>query len=660
MLKFLIPLLLSIALAFAAKPMEPLTSYNVILVHGAADNQKNGFECKDAEKEPYKMLNDHLKPPNYAAPWQIGHATGLIGSYNNTDKLTNWLDTKIFENKIEYDAAGKKMAADSSSIYIQRSFSKPAGSPKDNGHEVGDTQWQCGERRSLIEEAQEIKAKGRSNLISLRGKVEERDKLPPTRNILIAHSMGGVASREYVQGENYNEDVDKVITLDSPHEGTQALSLLINKHDYVSNLLSSGTQCLATAGILAAFGDDVFINYYSILLWTIGLSFGLSETLDFSYLRSAFPYTSDDPLAYYIDPDNYIFSKKNGENVKDLKGRTYRDDKQTPMFRLLYATQSLTFTNPKNSFAEMLAGSIIPDALFVSAQNFYSQIKNDNPTKLKINSAFASMYMGTLGLGLADNGSSLIPSWSGSAQNTSFLNDANVDVKKVPYKAAFNSENISGLASIVETAASAMVVTAAALSWSPQLKISAKIAIVTATSLIALPMAYATVKPFIDDFEPSHGAPVTSTFQSKQFANANTYYKISGEAESYTPYQMEEFLYEKPFANIHVKSSLDSNWQDHKNDTLGLYTGDSLKPVYIADRLSKPVSDWEQMGAKKEWWDTTARGVNNEKIPIRHADRYPMPAFTVDDFIQKYEFEIDDLMPHRLRQIRLNFNEEIS
>ena len=28
----------------------------------------------------------------------------------------------------------------------------------------------------------------------------------------------------------------------------------------------------------------------------------------------------------------------------------------------------------------------------------------------------------------------------------------------------------------------------------------------------------------------------------------------------------------------------------------------------------------------------------------------------VKDFIERYEFEVDDLMPHRLRQIRINFN----
>lgn len=60
-----------------------------------------------------------------------------------------------------------------------------------------------GKRRALFEESQEVKAS----------------------HILIGHSMGGVVSREYVQGDFYNGDVDKIITLDSPHEGTGALNM---------------------------------------------------------------------------------------------------------------------------------------------------------------------------------------------------------------------------------------------------------------------------------------------------------------------------------------------------------------------------------------------------------------------------------------------------
>ena len=47
----------------------------------------------------------------------------------------------------------------------------------------------------------------------------------PSRYTLIGHSMGGIASREWIQNSNYYYgDVDKVITLDSPHEGIAALS----------------------------------------------------------------------------------------------------------------------------------------------------------------------------------------------------------------------------------------------------------------------------------------------------------------------------------------------------------------------------------------------------------------------------------------------------
>jgi len=563
-----------------------------------------------------------------------------------------------------------------SSIYLQRPFLNPAESPRYNARELGDRTWTsdagCPNRRSLIEEAQEVRAKGRENLVDLRKSVENRNNLPPSRNILIAHSMGGVASREYVQSDSvYNEDVDKVITLDSPHEGTQALSLLISKHDdWAVNIATSATQFLAVGGLLAAVGDDLFTNYYSLLLWTIGLSYGLSEGLDLAFLRSAFPYDKDDPLAYYIDPDRWEFHfgrlgdrKKGVKNIKDLKAKNVDPNKQIPMFRLLYSTNSLTFTDPENSFAEELFSGVIPDALYVSTRNFYSHIKKDNPTNLKINSAFASMYLGVFfGLGLEESGSSLVPSQSGSAKNTSFLNDANVDVKRVPYNGAFTSGDVPAFASLVETAAIVATTTAAVLSWSPTLALSAKICTITAAALAASGFAAASVIPFIDDFEPSHKAPATSKYQSGWKGTPNTYYKISGGNTTVKPYQMEEFLYEKPFANLRVKSSYDPSWKDTLSDTLGLYIGDSLKPLHISNNLSKytplkfkSTSDWETMGVKKERWEITT-GVGNEKIPIRHADRYPMPSIMVKDFIRKYEFEIDDLMPQRLRQIRLNFN----
>ena len=92
----------------------------------------------------------------------------------------------------------------------------------------------------MIEEAQEVKAKytyfdnSQNKEITLNGQValDSIRKNPDlyrqlaSRYILIGHSMGGVVSREWIQNSNYyHGEVDKVITLDSPHEGTGALNM---------------------------------------------------------------------------------------------------------------------------------------------------------------------------------------------------------------------------------------------------------------------------------------------------------------------------------------------------------------------------------------------------------------------------------------------------
>jgi triacylglycerol esterase/lipase EstA (alpha/beta hydrolase family) len=91
----------------------------------------------------------------------------------------------------------------------------------------------------LVEEAQEVKASlkvskngkdslyvGQVALDTIRRNPDLYRQLA-SRYILIGHSMGGVVAREYVQGNFYNGDVDKIITLDSPHEGTSALNMQV-------------------------------------------------------------------------------------------------------------------------------------------------------------------------------------------------------------------------------------------------------------------------------------------------------------------------------------------------------------------------------------------------------------------------------------------------
>ena len=223
------------------KPMESIESYNVLMIHGAY-GQEEGF-VEDAEIESDNGAINY-KPSAYDASGYLGDAS--LGGYGNEKRITKWLSDCVFEEP----SGGENRNPHKSYIYIWRSFANPANSSHNNAYELGDRRWSLQgtnykKRRALTEEAQEVKARiysqreiGDSVVVdSTVGQValeiirKDSDlyRQLASRYILIGHSMGGVVSREYVQSDFYNDDVDKVITLDSPHEGTGALNMLIKK-----------------------------------------------------------------------------------------------------------------------------------------------------------------------------------------------------------------------------------------------------------------------------------------------------------------------------------------------------------------------------------------------------------------------------------------------
>ena len=210
------------------KPMESIENYNVLLLHGAyghtdADGVLQGFE-----------ENSTLQSAYFASEY-LGKAN--IGKYDSKKRLGYFISKEIFE---EPDS---KQNVHDSYIYHWRSFSEPPNSSIANAIELGDRTWnkanggvsKFGGRRALVEEAQEVKSRifvdnnelqGQRALQIIRQNPDHYRQLA-SRYILIGHSMGGVVSREYVQGNFYNGDGDKIITLDSPHEGTGALNMQV-------------------------------------------------------------------------------------------------------------------------------------------------------------------------------------------------------------------------------------------------------------------------------------------------------------------------------------------------------------------------------------------------------------------------------------------------
>ena len=209
---------------YASWPMESVARYNIVLVHGAADRWQ-GLDCENGDggkryTEAYSnkqgVVTDsstchqdsiEVPVPNvsnpdstrdsvftkcdiaYYNPERIGGVMMPNGDIGGTATgMVNDLFPFLNEDLLESPYAA----------YLQRPFVHPAGSPADNAEEIGKSNWMgsglCYARRSLIEEAQEFKAKGSLRLDTLRNNSATAEyRTIASRNILVGHSMGGVA-----------------------------------------------------------------------------------------------------------------------------------------------------------------------------------------------------------------------------------------------------------------------------------------------------------------------------------------------------------------------------------------------------------------------------------------------------------------------------------
>ncbi len=138
------------------KPMESLTNYNVLLLHGAYGHYK------DKDKKVLQGFAENEKLVSaYDAEYYLGNAN--IGRYtekpDDKKRLNRWLSKEIFE---EPEWLEEKLGTHNSYIYHWRSFSDPPNSSITNAIELGDRTWnkdgKFGKRRALVEEAQEVKA----------------------------------------------------------------------------------------------------------------------------------------------------------------------------------------------------------------------------------------------------------------------------------------------------------------------------------------------------------------------------------------------------------------------------------------------------------------------------------------------------------------------
>ncbi len=736
---------------WAALPMENIGRYNVVLVHGAADRW-GGMDCENGEratgtyyKEAYENRQgvvtdqsschlDSSEVPDidypgvmrdsvftrcdtaYYVPSRIGgikHGKNISSAVGMVKEVEQLLRESIFDTP--------------EATFLQRPFVHPAGSPADNGNEIGQSNWKgenkCLARRSLIEEAQEFKAQGQDSLRKYRESANDEYRKIPSRNILIAHSMGGVASREYVQGDNYKHDVDKLITLDSPHSGTYSLDGLL-QIQLLQGFLEHSFKALSQKAVLTTgFGlatlllnlgplvDNVVLNslvagFVQGDLMNLLIDYGLDFAL---WLRGGFDYYSDDALVGYIQPGSAALNK--------LNNRSWPND--GTMLRILYSEGGVTFGS-QEEYGQGVISAFVPDGIYAMVKNIIAQISHnefDNPAYY--NNILGSTYLGYLGgLSLTDQGSLLIPHWSGSAQNISSLKNNDVDIIRVPYAAnEYASEFYGGETafSICATAASALLLLSYIdMYWGaagPATRAAVALAASVGISSFMLPSTVAVAQDMITN----HQNPALKDWQRKQY-KGKVYSGVDGKSENYEVLLMEDFLYEKPFVNLALTLSdsalraVDAGCYYEADDAnkqqlceVGLYGSrdsivvDSVKKDTthyhnaVAERLDsignvvydsvyygtfeqrkysefrksplkfKSELDWYKVGVKVDRWERVDGLKPNgdpapKGVPIRHVERYNVPDIVATGFIEKYSFVVDDLMPHRMRQIKMTFN----
>ena len=676
------------------KPMESITNYNVLLLHGAYGHYKKDDDGKIDKSKPQGFLESETIPSANDAEDYLGNAT--IGRYTDNSRINYWLSKEIFE---EPEWEKPTQGVHNSCIYHWRAFSSPPNSSITNAVELGDRTWnkdkKFGKRRALVEEAQEVKASlkvskngkdslyvGQVALDTIRRNPDLYRQLA-SRYILVGHSMGGVVAREYTQNSDYyHGDVDKIITLDSPHEGTGALEMQLDLVGHKWTALQGISSYLVGLSLVYLnMRGDFMAKSVAISSASWATLLGLTNFIAPFYVENNLQdYSEEDPLVKYVNP-----GKGEKGNISYLKKISPNDS--IPMFRLMGGEKSITYSDPFKNVTDW-TGLFVPEALTQTMMNFFSQLAESDDVMSTEAFALASKAA-TMGLVVSaasrEQGTSIVPKASSWAENTESLRNSVADVKRWRFDAAPHADaeawrNVNVVMTAVSAACIAVDV---ALSWFEGARIAANVAAVAGSSVALSNMLFSLLsEDLIAEISDSHNLPIDNVYDNQNTWRADYSNTVSPIADSLKK-DVDTLSIKRNLLRAEENSVANLNrncfYIDSKNGVncaMGLFkSANDLNSTQKDQPLSglttplrfKSEADWSKMGVKVDRWEKvdglTPEGKDTSNyVPIRHVERYEVPAITVEDWIEKYSFVVDDLMPHRLRQIRMNFNyqEEIA
>jgi len=165
------------------------------------------------------------------------------------------------------------------------------------------------------------------------GPGKEEDRYPaeneiPSKYLLIAHSEGGLGARSYLTANYYNNDVIKLITIDTPHLGTDAViykKLLYSTESQVGTALAAGAGLTyITMSLMGKTGAPSLQDIY----FDAAIFAAIVSPVEQLVLRDVIA-TWGDPGLREMDPD--------GDYIKTLNSTPVKNGSDPIEYRLISA-----------------------------------------------------------------------------------------------------------------------------------------------------------------------------------------------------------------------------------------------------------------------------------------------------------------------------------
>jgi pimeloyl-ACP methyl ester carboxylesterase len=182
------------------------------------------------------------------------------------------------------------------------------------------------------------------------------DKISAGKVDIVCHSMGGLISRSYLQGTWYLNDVNKLITLNTPHSGSQITNLLLCPNKVIRKTLRTITQAIMGGDTEAGAAEDMLVDGDRIRRLTLEAAKNkvpvhvLSSTLDEAKIKEVINLADDvaDGTREFLPQLSYV-----------IKAITFFTGRTLEFFHQLYIDEEHDTAVPISSQLGGLSGGSI-------------------------------------------------------------------------------------------------------------------------------------------------------------------------------------------------------------------------------------------------------------------------------------------------------------